>query len=60
LNFRSVLARVGPELAVTTLPIKELTRPHPVGLLYRKEAYQSPAMRRFIEIVRTVTKDMPR
>lgn len=34
------------------LPVKELAWVRPVGLIYRREIYQPPAIRRLIEILR--------
>jgi DNA-binding transcriptional LysR family regulator len=58
LNFRSAFSRFKPEKSVTTLPIKDLTQPHPVGLLYRRDAYQSIAMRRFVESVQSAASNI--
>jgi DNA-binding transcriptional LysR family regulator len=60
LTCRSVLDWTGPDLAVTTLPVKELTWPNAVGVIYRQEAYQSAAMRRFIEIAKIAAKNISR
>ena len=57
LTCRSVVDRTGNDLALTILPVKELTWPNSVGIIYRQENYQSAALRRLIEIVKAVAKD---
>ena len=55
---RRVLQRVAPLLRLTALPVKELTWRRPIGVIYRKDTYLSPAARRFIEILKTTAKDI--
>jgi DNA-binding transcriptional LysR family regulator len=35
------------------IPIKELTWRRPVGVIHRKDAYLSPAARRFIDVLKS-------
>jgi hypothetical protein len=43
---------LAPNLKV--LPVKELAWVRPVGLIYRREVYQPPAIKRLIEIIKAV------
>ena len=43
------------EFRLKEIPIKELTWRRPVGVIYRKDAYLSPAARRFIDILKSTT-----
>jgi DNA-binding transcriptional LysR family regulator len=43
---------------VTILSVKELAWLRPIGLIYRREVYQPPAIRRLIEILKAAVKDM--
>jgi DNA-binding transcriptional LysR family regulator len=49
----AVARRFGEKLHA--LPVKELSWKRPVGVLHRKEPYLSPAVRRFIEILVSMT-----
>ena len=44
--------------AVTILPVKDLFWVRPIGLIYRQESYQAPAVKRLIEVLRTAAKVM--
>jgi DNA-binding transcriptional LysR family regulator len=55
---RRVLQRAAPQLRLTALPVKELAWRRPVGVIYRKDAYLSPAAKRFIEILKTTAKEI--
>lgn len=57
LNCQSILKQIGRDIAVTTLRVRELTWPNSIGVTYRQEAYQSPAIRRFIEILKATAKE---
>jgi DNA-binding transcriptional LysR family regulator len=46
---------VASRLAI--LPVKELAWVRPFGLIYRRETYQPPAIKRLIEILRASAKD---
>jgi len=43
---------------VITLPVNELAWLRPVGVIFRRETYLPPVGRRFIEIIKTMAKDM--
>jgi DNA-binding transcriptional LysR family regulator len=45
--------RAGKHRCVVEIPVKELAWTRTLGVRYRKDAYLSPAKRRFIEILRT-------
>lgn len=49
---RRAIRQIGRSLPLTVLPIKELSIPRHVMVTYRKDAYLSPAARRFIEILK--------
>jgi DNA-binding transcriptional LysR family regulator len=53
---RSVIRQCVSASAVTALPIRELTWPFPVSIIYRKETYLPPTVRRFIEIIKTTAR----
>ena len=40
------------------IPVKEMTWRRSSGVIYRKDAYLSPAARRFIEILKTTAKEI--
>lgn len=55
---RRVVQVAAPQLALTILGIKDLNWVRPVAVAYRKDAYLSPAARRFIEILKTTAKEI--
>jgi DNA-binding transcriptional LysR family regulator len=56
---RSVVRQFALDPAVAMLPIKELAWPFPISVIYRKETYLPPAVRRFVEIIKATAKAMP-
>ena len=60
LNCRSILNRARREFPVKVLPVKELTWPNSVGVIYRQETYHSAALRKFIEVLKGTAKDASR
>lgn len=58
LDFTSkhVFDEAAPSYGLKQLAIKELNWRRPFGLIYRNDAYLSPAARRFIEILRVTAK----
>ena len=52
-SSRRVLQPVWQQFSLTALRVKELAWERPVGVSYRKDAYLSPAARRFIDILKT-------
>jgi len=51
-NTRRTLQQVAPRLRLRELPVDELKWRRPFGVIYRNEAYLSPAARRLIELLR--------
>jgi DNA-binding transcriptional LysR family regulator len=51
-NARRTLQQVAPRFRLKELPVEELRWRRPIGVIYRKEAYLSPAARRLIELLR--------
>ncbi|MBI3041871.1 MAG: LysR family transcriptional regulator [Betaproteobacteria bacterium] len=57
-STRRAVRQIGRSLPLTVLPIKELTIPRSVMVTYRRDAYLSPAARRFIEILKTTAREI--
>jgi len=55
---RRAVRQTSRSLPITVLPVKELTIPRSVMVTYRKDAYLSPAARRFIEILKATAKEI--
>ena len=55
---RRMVRQVAPRLRLTEIMVKELAWIRDVGVHYRKDAYLSPAARRFIEILKTRAKEI--
>lgn len=55
---RISVREAAPRLRLVELRVKELTWRRPLGVRYRKDAYLSPAAKRFIEILKTTAKDI--
>jgi DNA-binding transcriptional LysR family regulator len=55
---KRVLQGSARQLRLRELPVGELAWRRSVGVIYRKDAYLSPAARRFIEILRTTARDL--
>jgi DNA-binding transcriptional LysR family regulator len=53
-NTRRSLRQVAPRFPLKELPVDELKWRRPFGVIYRREAYLSPAARRLIEVLRAV------
>lgn len=60
LGFTSkrTVREAAPRFCVAGLRVGELAYTRRVGLLYRKDAYLSPTVRRFIEILKTTAKEV--
>ena len=54
----SVVKRAAPRLGLVILRIADQKWSRPIALAYRKDAYRSPAMMRFIEILRATAKEI--
>jgi DNA-binding transcriptional LysR family regulator len=52
---QNVNAAVG-QLRLKILPVKDLVWLRPVAIAYRKDAYLSPAAKRFVEIISAIAK----
>ena len=48
------------EFRLKEIPIRELTWRRPVGVIYRKDAYLSPGARRFIDILKSTSRETER
>jgi DNA-binding transcriptional LysR family regulator len=55
---RRVLRQAGLLFRLKELPIRELEWRRPIGIIYRKDAYLSPAAKRFIEILKATGKEI--
>jgi DNA-binding transcriptional LysR family regulator len=57
-SSRPVVQRAAPHLRFAELKLKELAYTRHVGVIYRRDAYLSPAAHRFIEILKTTAKEI--
>ena len=57
---RRILRQAASRLRLKELPVRELTWRRPVGVIYREGGYLSPAAKRFIEILRSSTREVAR
>lgn len=55
---RRVVQAASPHLGLTILPVKDPNWIRPVAVAYRKDAYLSPAAKRFIEILKKTAKEI--
>jgi DNA-binding transcriptional LysR family regulator len=55
---RRVMQHAAPRFRLKEIPVKELTWRRAFGLILRKDAYLSPAARRFIEILKATAKEI--
>ncbi|MGH8640082.1 MAG: LysR family transcriptional regulator [Burkholderiales bacterium] len=55
---RRVVRSAGPKLRLAERRVKGKTWPRRVGVSYRKDAYLSPAAKRFIEILKATAKEI--
>jgi DNA-binding transcriptional LysR family regulator len=55
---KRVLDNARSRLGLKELPVKELVWRRPVGVIYRESGYLSPATRRFIDILKTTTREI--
>ena len=56
---KRVLEQAAGRFRLAVLPVKELTRPRPVGAIYRKDAYLPPAARRLLDILKSTVEPAP-
>ena len=57
---RRVVRQAAQQFRLKELRVKEVTWRRPVGVIYREEAYLSPAARRLIEILKATARDISR
>jgi DNA-binding transcriptional LysR family regulator len=55
---KNVFQQAAERFGLKELPVKELQWTRPYGVIYRKDAYLSPAARRFIEILKGTAKEI--
>jgi DNA-binding transcriptional LysR family regulator len=55
---RTFVRQAASASAVKILPVDELAWIRPVGVIYRRETYLPPALRRFIEVIKATAKDI--
>jgi len=55
---RSVAQYATAHFRIAVLRVKDLVYTRRVGVIYRKDAYLSPAARRFIEILKATAKEI--
>jgi DNA-binding transcriptional LysR family regulator len=55
---KRVIRQAAPHFRLKELPVKGVTWRRPIGVIYRKDAYLSPAARRFIEILKATAKEI--
>lgn len=54
---RKSISEASPRSRFVVLPVKDLNYIRRVGVMYRKDAYLSPAARRFIEVLKATAKE---
>jgi DNA-binding transcriptional LysR family regulator len=57
-NSTAVLEQAARQYRLSELRIKELTWRRRVGITYRRDGYLSPLARRFMDLLKTVVKDL--
>jgi DNA-binding transcriptional LysR family regulator len=57
-NSRRMVRYAAERLRIRELHVKDLAYTRRIGVIYRKDAYLSPAARRFIEILKTTAKEI--
>ena len=57
-SSKRTVREAAPRFCIAELRVRELAYTRRVGLMYRKDAYLSPAARRFIEILKTTAKEL--
>jgi len=55
---RRIVRQAAARLQLKELPIKGVIWRHPIGIIYRKDAYLSPAAQRFIEALKRTANEM--
>lgn len=55
---KRIVRQAAARFRLKELPVKDVTWRRPIGIIYRKDAYLSPAARRFIEILKATAKEI--
>src|SRR5262249_7285630 len=55
---KQVIQQAAPRFRLKVLPVKDVTWRRPICVIYRKDAYLSPAARRFVEILKAKAKEI--
>jgi len=55
---RHIFQQAAARFRLKEIPVKELMWHRPIGVIYRKDAYLSPANRRFIEILKSKAQEI--
>jgi DNA-binding transcriptional LysR family regulator len=55
---RRIVRQAAARLELKELSVKEVTWRHPVGIIYRKDAYLSPTAQRFTDALKKTAKEM--
>ena len=55
---RRIVRQATERFRLKELPVKDATWSRPAGVIYRRDAYLSPAARRFIEILKTTAREI--
>jgi DNA-binding transcriptional LysR family regulator len=55
---RRVFQQAAQRFRLAEIPVKELKWTRPIGVIFRKDGYLSPAARRLIEILKTTAKEI--
>ena len=58
LAAKSLVREAAARSGLVEIPVKSWTYTHRAGVIYRKDAYLSPAARRFIEILKATAKEI--
>lgn len=57
-TWGSIMRQAGSRLRLAELDVPELASAFATGVIYRKEAYLSPLAKRFIQVLKTVARDV--
>lgn len=58
LAAKSLVPEAAARIGLVQIPVKGWTYTRPTGVIYRKDAYLSPAAKRFIEILKATAKEI--
>jgi DNA-binding transcriptional LysR family regulator len=57
---RRIIREVAPRFRLVEIPVKELRWRHSAGVIYRREGYVAPAVRRLVELLKQTTREIDR